>query len=164
MIVVADSSPINYLVLIGHVHLLADLFGDVVVPYGVIAELQSKKAPQAVRDWLQDPPRWFRVESVSEDSVKSIAEPYLHRGELEAIALAQLLDSDYLIIDEKAGRQAAIRRQLSVIGTIGVLEKADEEGLLTDLSELLDRLGRTTFYMSHELREALLRRHRERVP
>ena len=162
MIVVADSSPINYLVLIGQVHLLAELFGDVVVPRAVFTELQSIKAPQVVRDWLRGAPGWFRVEIVSEDKMKSILEPYLHPGELEAIALAQLLDSDYLIIDEKAGRQAANRRHLSVIGTVGVLEKADAEGLVTDFPEVLDRLSRTNFYMSHELRDAVLRRHRER--
>jgi predicted nucleic acid-binding protein len=65
-------------------------------------------------------------------------------------------------MDEKAGRLIATRRHLSVIGTLGILEKADAEGLVSDFPALLDKLEETSFYISGELREALLRRHRER--
>lgn len=162
MIVVADTSPINYLVLIGHEHVLADLFGEVVVPETVFIELQSSKAPEVVRDWVRSAPGWFRVERLSEEDMKRSEDPSLHKGEQEAIALAQRLNADYLVIDEKVGRRAAVRQQLTVIGTLGILEKADLEGLIEDFPGVISHLDETTFHMSSELKKSLLRRHRER--
>jgi predicted nucleic acid-binding protein len=163
VIIVADSSPLNYLVLIGQVHLLTDLFGEVVVPKAVLAELQSAKTPPAVRDWMQEAPDWLRVEGVPADNVSLISESYLHVGEREAIALAQLLNADYLIIDEKAGRREAVRHNLTVIGTLGVLEKADAEGMVTDFPMVIARLEQTSFYMDRRLKEAVLQRHQARA-
>jgi predicted nucleic acid-binding protein len=163
VIVVADTSPINYLVLIGHEHVLADLFGEVVVPEAVFIELQSGKAPEVVRNWVCSAPGgWFRVERLSAEDMKGSEDPSLHKGEQEAIALAKRLNADYLVIDEKVGRRAAVRQQLAVIGTLGILERADLEGLIEDFPGVISHLDETTFHMSSELKESLLRRHRER--
>ena len=59
MLVVADSSPIIVLVLIGHVGVLPKLFGQVVIPPEVSAELLHPKRPQTVRDFMTDPPAWL---------------------------------------------------------------------------------------------------------
>jgi predicted nucleic acid-binding protein len=150
------------LVLIGHADLLPELFGQVVIPHAVFSELRSGKAPPEVRRWLVKPPGWLRVETVADEQLTSVEEPQLHLGEREAIALAQLLRADYLIIDERAGRRAAQDRNLAVVGTIGVLNKADAEGVLPDLPGVLVKLRKTSFYLSSELEETLLRRHRER--
>ena len=162
MIVVADSSPINYLVLIEAVELLKHLFGEVIVPGGVADELNSKGAPEIVRAWMTEPPDWVRVEQVRREALEALADLKLHVGELEAIVLAQSLDAHYLIMDERAGRRAAEERQLTVVGTLGVLEKADERGLIDDFPTTLGRLDETSFYMSRELKRTLLERHRSR--
>jgi predicted nucleic acid-binding protein len=67
VIVVADTSPINYLVLTGYARLLPDLFGEVVVPEAVFAELRSSQAPQTVRDFVLAAPTWLRVQVVEKD-------------------------------------------------------------------------------------------------
>ena len=51
MIVVSDTSPLNYLVLIEHSRVLPLLFGRVIAPPAVIAELQHPGAPAVVRAW-----------------------------------------------------------------------------------------------------------------
>ncbi len=51
MIVVADTSPINYLILIGDIELLEHLFKQVFIPQGVIDELHHERAPVPVREW-----------------------------------------------------------------------------------------------------------------
>jgi predicted nucleic acid-binding protein len=48
MIVVADASPICYLILIGEVELVPKLFGRVFVPQAVVAELLAAGAPAGV--------------------------------------------------------------------------------------------------------------------
>ena len=49
MIVVADTSPILYPVLIEHVELLQSLYGDLLIPEPVAAELNATKSPSSVR-------------------------------------------------------------------------------------------------------------------
>jgi predicted nucleic acid-binding protein len=91
-----------------------------------------------------------------------VSEAQLHRGEREAIALAETLRADYLIMDERTGRRLALRRQLVVIGTLGILDKADAEGLIGDFPALLERLEQTSFRITNRLVDELLRRHRAR--
>lgn len=56
MKVVSNTSPLCYLVLIEHIDVLPALFGEVIIPEGVILELKDKGAPEAVRQWLVSPP------------------------------------------------------------------------------------------------------------
>lgn len=162
MIVVADSSPINYLVLINEVDVLHKLFGEVAIPDGVASELSAENAPNVVKRWLAEAPPWLQIETVSEAAMRAVDAPQLHRGEREAIALARALDADYLVMDEMAGRRAAEARQLTVVGTLGVLEKADVEDLLDDFPKVLDRLDQTSFYMRRDLKQRLLERYHTR--
>jgi predicted nucleic acid-binding protein len=56
MIVIADSSPVNYLVQIEEIHILAPLYGTVIVPPAVNSELCSIHAPRKLREWIASPP------------------------------------------------------------------------------------------------------------
>ena len=56
MIVIADTSPINYLILIGEIEILPKLYGRILVPPSVCGELKSLDAPKLVRLWIAQPP------------------------------------------------------------------------------------------------------------
>ena len=56
MIVIADTTPLNYLVVIEHSHLLPQLYGRVLIPRAVFEELQQERTPAAVRAWASHPP------------------------------------------------------------------------------------------------------------
>ena len=62
--VVADTSPIFYLLSIGHIDLLPQLFGKVFVPDAVYKELSHPAAPSVLRDWVAALPEWLEVISV----------------------------------------------------------------------------------------------------
>jgi predicted nucleic acid-binding protein len=49
MIVVADTGPVNYLVLSGQVDLAHDLYRTLLIPPAVHRELLDARAPAAVR-------------------------------------------------------------------------------------------------------------------
>jgi len=101
MIVVSDTSPLNYLILIHCETLLKALFGKVAVPTAVLTELQSEGAPQKIRNWLTHMPDWIEVRQA--DMPESYL-PNLGLGEREAIYLAHSVGADALLIDESAGR------------------------------------------------------------
>jgi predicted nucleic acid-binding protein len=87
MIVVAETSPLSYLIQIRCEHVLRRLYRAVVVPLGVIEELRSDKAPFAVKGWLESLPSWLEIRPLA--STPNPELNHLGRGELEVIQLAE---------------------------------------------------------------------------
>ena len=145
MIVVSDTSPLNYLLLIGQEAALRALFGRVLIPPKVLAELADQRAPELVRIWASRPPAWVEVRAPASEA----RDRSLDQGEAEAIALALEVRADALLIDERDGRIAAERSGLIAIGLVAVLEIAAASGLV-DLRDAIAKLqttellGRTT--------------------
>jgi len=88
MIVIADTSPLNYLVLIHAAHVLPQLFRQVLIPEAVLAELQDSDAPAAVAAWVSSLPRWVEVQPAPDTSDAALDK--LEPGERAAIALASI--------------------------------------------------------------------------
>jgi predicted nucleic acid-binding protein len=156
-VVVADTGPLQYLLLIGQIELLPKLYGDVTVPTAVHGELEHRAAPEVVRHWAAAPPAWVTIVSAP-----ASGDPRLQRldaGEAAAITLALALPADLVLMDERAGVAAARARALNVIGTIGVLDQAARAGLV-DISEAVTRLRATNFRHRPALLEELLANHR----
>lgn len=153
MIVVADTTPINYLILIEEIDVLPKLYGRVVIPRTVSEELMRSRAPLKVQEWTKQPPNWLEILVPTVVVDAKLAK--LDAGEREAIALAEELSADQLIVDELLGRREAERRSLPVIGTIEVLREAAEMGLL-DLRSAFDRLRQTSFHVSPAILASLL--------
>jgi predicted nucleic acid-binding protein len=158
MIVVANTSPICYLLLIGHIDLLPVLFSHVIIPQAVHDELSHERAPAAVRSWIAKPPDWLEIQSV--ETTSDVALDRLHPGEREAIALAENLGADLIVLDEKAAREVAANRGLRVTGLLGILDEAATRGLI-ELSSVIDRLRQTTFRASPRLLKFILDRHQK---
>ena len=152
MIVVADTSPINYLLLIKQIDLLPCLFQQIVVPDIVRDEMRDPGAPTVLQQWIANPPRWLKVETVFLTNQSLSA---LDPGEQAAITLAQTLPADLLIIDERLGRRVASEQGIPIIGTLGILDDAASQGLI-DLSDAIARLQQTNFRISRCIVQAML--------
>ncbi len=150
--VVSDTSPINYLCLIGEIEVLPSLFTEVLIPPGVLKELQHPSAPKAVADWLDALPDWVRVRAptVLQTDLN------LDSGETEAISLALELQVPSILMDEATGRRAAQARGLSPVGTLAILVSGGTRGLL-NLEVALNRLGATNFHVPPATIEKLIR-------
>ncbi|HXG86098.1 MAG TPA: DUF3368 domain-containing protein [Pyrinomonadaceae bacterium] len=83
------------------------------------------------------------------------------RAKREAIILAEDLKADVLLIDEQFGRKVALKRNLRVVGTLGILERAAEKGLL-DFAETLQGLKENGFFIAPVLEKDFLRRDKKR--
>ena len=156
MIVVADTSPLNYLLLIDEIDLLPTLFGQVLLPNAVFQELQHPKSPPKVRQWISNHPAWLEVRIAASRPNPALME--LDDGEREAIQLAVELGISTVLIDESNGRRLAERLHLEVRGTLGILERGANLGR-TNLRRALGKLEQTNFRLSPAVRAALLKRN-----
>lgn len=154
MIVVADTSPVNYLILIQEIDVFPKMYGRVVIPQTVREELVRASAPQVVRSWMDHLPSWIEVRSPSTAPDSSLMK--LDAGERDAIMLATELHADQLIVDEREGRREAERRGIPVIGTLGVLREAAALKLL-DIRVAVERLQKTSFFVAPEVLASLLK-------
>jgi predicted nucleic acid-binding protein len=158
MIVVADTSPICYLLLIGDIDLLRILFGKVIIPRAVRDELSVEGAPDVLRAWIAQPPKWIEMHSILAEPDETLDR--LHKGESEAVMLAEQLGADLIVLDDKAAREVAAQRGLKVIGLLGILAEGAHRGLI-HLPTAVDHLRQTTFRASPRILKRLLDQHQE---
>lgn len=161
MIVVADTSPLNYLVQIDCIGLLPELYDRIIVPHGVYAELSHGSAPLAVKLWAVNRPWWLDVRLANSQADPALA--FLDRGEREAIQIALELHADRLLIDEFKGRVEAVRRGLTVTGTLGVLLTAGKLRLTDPEAAYRRLIAETNFRASAGLEAEFLRQVRPRT-
>jgi len=152
MIVVADSSPLRYLIVFGEQRLLPELFGETWIPSAVLDELSAAATPGPVREFLHSPPGWLKVRDAGNESIQSIATE-LDRGERAALALAQELHADLVLLDDAAARHEARLLGFRITGTIGVLRLAAERALI-DVPALVEKLRKSGFHVTDSLIKA----------
>jgi len=161
MIVIADSTPLHYLILIHQTDLLPRLFDRILIPPAVFEELQHQETPDPVRHWIAAAPSWLQVQALGSTPDPTL--DYLDPGERQAIALAEELRADQLLLDDADARREAARRSLPFIGTLGVLREAARREFL-DLRAVLAQLLETSFYVHPDLIESLLEEEARRKP
>ncbi|MBW4547853.1 MAG: DUF3368 domain-containing protein [Symplocastrum torsivum CPER-KK1] len=139
MIVVSDTTPLSELAKVGQLNLLRDIFGQVIIPEEVYNEVTTGTHPavSAVQSAT-----WIEVRSITNAENVPILQDgiQLDLGECAAIILAEELGVDQLLIDDLAARRVALSRNLPVIGTIGTLLLAKDQGLIPSVKEVLDAL------------------------
>jgi predicted nucleic acid-binding protein len=158
-LVVADTSPLRYLLQIGEIELLPGIFEKVVIPSVVCEELRHPSAPAVVRAWMTNPAAWLEImpPPPSEDPALT----RLDQGEKAAIALAVALQADLILIDDRQGAAAARQKGFAITGTLGVLDLAAGRGLV-NLADACARLRATNFRYSPRMIETMLDQHRKR--
>src|ERR1051325_3478303 len=149
ILVVADTTPLRYLVEIGYEYLLPRLFTKVWIPGAVIDELQQPRTPSIVHKWAGQIPPWVEVREIPGPSSEHELAG-LDRGEWEAIQLAKEINANLLLIDERAGVRAARKQGFIVTGTLGVLVEAARSGLIS-IEEALGCLAKTHFRRTPDL-------------
>ncbi len=160
-VVVADATPLHYLILIGNVDVLPRIFERIHLPMEVRDELSCEAAPPRVRSWMRQPPQWLEVVAAPAAGPEDSSLLALDLGERAAIVFAESIRADLLLIDDRAGAILAQQRGLAVTGTLGVLDLASQAGLL-HLQDAFARLQKTNFRYPPSLLEMLLEEERDR--
>jgi uncharacterized protein len=155
-VVISDTSPLRALAHLGHMQWLQELFHQIRLPPAVASELRHPPSALAAVDITG----WHFLVIQSPSNVQRVSEFRLRldAGEAEALALAEELHADVVLMDELAGREVARQCGFTVLGTLGILLRAKQQGLCPAVAPLLDRLqGELNFFISPGLRQTILR-------
>lgn len=142
--VIADASCLIILQNIKRLDLLESLFGEIFITRVVEAEFGLSL------------PNWIKVETVQDLTRQTLLEINLDKGEASSITLCLEKTDCLLVIDERKGRRIAKQLNLKIVGTLGIIIKAKESGLIDSLSEILDELESVGFHLSKNLKDKLL--------
>lgn len=156
----ADAGPLIGLARIDRLSVLASLYGSVLVPELVLAELHvdsDRPGARALSAALAQ--GTIRQRALPEGSAAELAclGLLLDAGEASAILLAEQTQCRFLLIDERRGRQIARARGIPVVGLAGVLPAAKRSGLLASVASTLADLSLAGYRLSDALVSAVLR-------
>ncbi len=143
-IVISDASVLIALRDLGQLGLLEKIYSRITV------------TPEVAREYGGELPDFFEIQVVFDTRKQWELENTLDAGEASAIALALETENRLLIIDENQGRKEAMRLNIPIIGTLGVLKDAKQMGLIPNIRTYIDGLLETGFYLSEKIiRDAL---------
>jgi uncharacterized protein len=156
MIVVSDTSALCNLALVNHLWLLEAIYQVVIIPDIVATELIAASNPiiSAIPQL-----RWVQIQSLTNSKLANQLQQQrgLDVGEANAIALAFELQADDLLIDERLGRQEALRLGLSIVGILGILLVAKQRSLIPQVQPIMDSLiDQAGFRVSPQLYQRVL--------
>ncbi len=156
MIIVSDTSPISGLFVIDKLDILEKLFGKIIIPQAVMNELLELEKRGIDLDKIKTA-SWIEIKPVHEQNEVELLLEEVDLGEAEAIVLARHMKADWLLIDETKGRNLAKAEGINVLGLLGALLKAKENGIITSVKELADLLvTKAKFRITPDLYQMLL--------
>ena len=146
MKIVCNSSVLITLNKVGILHVLKDLFKEILIPKAVRKEVFGRRKL----------PPFVKCIEISEPIALKVLESNLEAGESEAICLYEEIDANLLIIDDLEGRRVAERLGINITGTLGILLLAKREKFIDAIKPLLDEIVCHGFRVADELYKEIL--------
>lgn len=152
---VTNSSPLILLGKIGRLGLLEELAPNLHIPAAVELEVNAGPQGDPARHWIQLPKaKGYVVEEVS--IPQQILVWDLGSGESAVLAVALSRPGSLCLLDDLAARRCAAALELPVCGTLGVLIRAKQAGLIPSLQAELEHLLEVGSMLApHVIRQAL---------
>ena len=150
-LVIADAGPIFSLALVDKLDVLDKLFDDIRISKAVWEEISSddtKPFHARIVSFFQN-----KVETIKGRNDLTFIMDY---GESESVILYKELDADFLLIDDKKARNIAENYNINCVGTIGILIKAKELGIIDSLKPIFTSFLNNKRFYSIELLNTVL--------
>ena len=141
--VIVNTTPLIALAEIGELHLLKDLYDEIYIPNAVFEEVKSEPAYTEVRNASE----WIKQVSVDSADNREMLSSRLHSGEVEVIQYARESKADLVILDDQLARRTAKYLGLTITGTLGVIIKAKEQGYVSSVKPIMDKLIQNGLYV-----------------
>ncbi len=138
--IISDTSCFIILTNIGELDLLQKTYGEVITTIEVATE------------YGQTLPDWVVIKAATNKYTRQILELQIDKGEASAIALALENPESTIILDDYKARKVAEQLGLDITGTIGVIIKAKLRGIIQSIKPYLEKMSKTDFRISDELK------------
>lgn len=153
-VVVADTGPLIILAGINQLSLLPDMYGSVVIPEAVYAELRlgsSHRETEILAQGIQQ--EWLKVLPVDDSNKSTLQElqRVVDPGEAEAILLAETMNCRFLLIDDRKGRIIAAKRGLTIVGAAGILLAAKQRQRIEAVCPLIHEMRKIGYRLSRPI-------------
>jgi len=149
-IIISDTSCLIILNKIGELDLLRQLYNTVTITHDILLEYGEQL------------PDWIEVQQAKDQYRQQLLEMQIDKGEASAIALALETADSTVILDDWKARKLAERLGLSVTGTLGVIIRAKNNGLIPSIKPYLEKIRETNFRISEELEQIALKEANEK--
>ena len=150
MIVVCDSTILIGLAKIGKLDLLRDIFSKVYIPEEVFKEVSERGKDKPGAKLIKETV-WIEKKFVNDRTQVNFLTASLDKGEAEVLALAKELNANLILIDEQKARKSAVIAGFDVVGLVGLLIVAKNQGLIKEIKPYIEDLKMKKFRISDKL-------------
>lgn len=148
-LIISDTSCLIILSKIGELDLLKKVYKNIVTTTDIASEFGEKL------------PEWIGILKVTDLRKQQILELQLDKGESSAIALAIEIPNSTVILDDFKARRIATQLGINFTGTIGIIVKAKLNGVIPSIKPFLEKIEKTNFRISNELKTIALKEANE---
>jgi predicted nucleic acid-binding protein len=149
-IVISDTSCLIILHNIGELDLLQKVYKKVITTSEIANEFKKEL------------PNWIIIENAIDKKYLKLLETQIDLGEASAIALAAEKKNPLLLLDDLKARKLATKLNLKYTGTIGLINKAKQKGIIKNVKPLINKLLKTNFRISQNIIDEILRLNNEK--
>jgi len=113
----------------------------------ILQKLYSKIyiSSEVAYEFGEDLPQWIEIVEVKNSNYTKILNQTVDLGEASTIALHLEIDNSVMILDDKKARNLAQRMELKFTGTLGVIIKAYQTGLIDNLEDIIKQFDEKGF-------------------
>jgi predicted nucleic acid-binding protein len=148
-IVISDTSCLILFYKIGQLDLLPKVYDHIIT------------TPEVAKEFSDNLPAWIIIEKVKDKKYQEFLETQIDWGEASALALAKEIDNALLLIDDLKARKLAKKLNLKFTGSLGVINKAKQLGIIEAIRPIIDKLLLTNFRISRSIVDELLKLNNE---
>ncbi len=148
-IVISDTSTLILFQKIEQLELLKKVYGELIT------------TPEVANEYGEELPHFIRIQEATDKKYQKLLETQIDLGEASAIALAKEFDDVLLLLDDLKARKLALRLNIKITGTLGIIHKAKQMALIQNVKPLLNKLLSTNFRISKKLIEEMLKLNNE---
>lgn len=157
--IIVNSTPLIALAKVNKLEILKGMYEHIIIPGAVYREVTEKDDVAAQR--IEAAREWIEVRKVDSNLDRRMYKAKLHDGEVEVMLLAQEIGADAVVIDDGAARKTAEYLGLPLTGTLGVMIKAKQRGLLEAVMPVVQQMEQNGIFFSRELKERIRKLSKE---
>lgn len=154
--VISNSTPLIALNKISRLDLLEKIYEKIIIPCAVYEEVILESTTRNKNDFIKKS-AFIEIMEIKNVEAKDLFKTSLHKGEVEVMILAKEIAADLCIIDDLLARKHTKYHKINITGTIGVILKAKELGIINEVKPIIVELINVGIYIDDKLYKRVIK-------